>query len=213
MKRKVLTIMIIGALASCMVTACGKTEKTNLSTEEKEQILTEILEKEDEVRKEAEVPSDDDGMDTIKDASKKAHDLADEADKQAEDIKEQADKLKDDMVNDISGEMDLSGSWQDEVSKRATMDVKKNSDGSYDIVIHWGASATEAAIWEIHGTYDAASGMLYYENGKYGIYTFDENGGETVSEETTTKGSLMKEGDKLRWQDSKNSEDGLFVKE
>ena len=114
------------------------------------------------------------------------------------------------VLEDFTGDMDLSGSWDDEVSKRATMDITKNEDGSYDILVHWGGSATEAAIWKIHGEYNPTSGMLSYEDGIYAIHTFDDKGNETVSGEEKTKGAFMKEGDKLRWQDSKNAEDGLF---
>ena len=108
--------------------------------------------------------------------------------------------------------MDLTGSWQDEVSQRATMDVEKSETGTYHILIHWASGAKEASTWEISGTYDETSGMLSYENGNYTVHTWDENDNETISEEEVTKGTLMKEGDKLRWSDSKNEEDGLFVK-
>ena len=101
---------------------------------------------------------------------------------------------------------------ESEVSQRASMYAVKNEDGSYDIFVHWGGGAKETAIWEIHGTYDETSGMLSYEDGAYSIHTWDEDNTETVHDEETTKGAFMKEGDKLRWQDSKNSEDGLFVK-
>lgn len=107
----------------------------------------------------------------------------------------------------------LSGSWQDEVSQRASMDVTKNSDGSYDIMVHWGASAWESAIWEIHGTYDEASGTLSYQDGKYYVHAVDENDQETIYGEETTTGAFIREDGKLRWKDSKNSEEGLFVKE
>ena len=111
---------------------------------------------------------------------------------------------------------DLSGSWQDEISQRASMDVTRNDDGSYTFLVHWGSSATEASIWEITGAFDE-SGTLSYENGEYGVYTFDDSGSETVSDEETTQGSFTLENGKLRWQDSqvrKNgySESGLFVK-
>ena len=92
------------------------------------------------------------------------------------------------------------------------MDIVRNDDGSYDIRVHWGGSATETAIWEIHGTYDEKSGMLSYDDGEYSIHTWDENDNETISDEEKTSGSFMKEGDKLRWKDSKNTDDGLFVK-
>jgi predicted small lipoprotein YifL len=125
---------------------------------------------------------------------------------------EEADAKKDEFLADFTGEMDLTGSWQDEVSQRATMDVEKAETGTYHILIHWASGAKEASTWEISGTYDETSGMLSYENGNYTVHTWDENDKETISDEEVTKGTLMKEGDKLRWSDSKNEEDGLFVK-
>ena len=142
--------------------------------------------------------------------------LAEEAQETVEQAESEVQAVEDSIQNevlaDFTGKMDLAGSWQDEVSKRATMDVTANEDGSYDIVINWGGSATEKAVWQIHGTYDEVSGMLSYEDGKYTVHTWDEKNNETVSDEEITKGVLMKEGEKLRWQDSKNSEDGVFVK-
>ena len=91
-------------------------------------------------------------------------------------------------------------------------DSQAAETGTYHILIHWASGAKEASTWEISGTYDETSGMLSYENGNYTVHTWDENDKETVSEGEVTKGTLMKEGDKLRWSDSKNEEDGLFVK-
>ena len=125
---------------------------------------------------------------------------------------EEADAKKDEFLADFTGEMDLTGSWQDEVSQRATMDVEKAETGTYHILIHWASGAKEASTWEISGTYDETSGMLSYENGNYTVHTWDENDNETISEEEVTKGTLMKEGDKLRWSDSKNEDDCVFVK-
>ena len=125
---------------------------------------------------------------------------------------EEADAKKDEFLADFTGEMDLTGSGQDEVSQSATMDVEKAETGTYHILIHWASGAKEASTWEISGTYDETSGMLSYENGNYTVHTWDENDKETISDEEVTKGTLMKEGDKLRWSDSKNEEDGLFVK-
>ena len=125
---------------------------------------------------------------------------------------EETDAKKDEFLADFTGEMDLTGSWQDEVSQRATMDVEKSETGTYHILIHWASGAKEASTWEISGTYDETSGMLSYENGNYTVHTWDENDNETISDEEVTKGTLMKEGDKLRWSDSKIEEDGLFVK-
>lgn len=132
----------------------------------------------------------------------------------AEEAVEQADNgvqtAADNAAKD--SDTDLTGSWDDEISQRASMEITPNEDGSYDIRVHWGASANETAVWEIHGTYDPVSGMLSYEDGAYSIHTWDANNKETVSGEERTKGTFRKEGDKLRWSDSKNSEDGVFVK-
>jgi hypothetical protein len=125
---------------------------------------------------------------------------------------EEADAKKDEFLADFTGEMDLTGSWQDEVSQRATMDVEKAETGTYHILIHWASGAKEASTWEISGTYDETSGMLSYEDGHYSVHTWDDEDQETVSGEELTKGALMKEGDKLRWQDSEISEDAVFVK-
>ena len=130
----------------------------------------------------------------------------------AQDALEEADAVKEEVLDNVAGAMDLTGSWEDEISQRAHMDVTKNADGSYNIVVSWGSSASESSVWNIHGTYDETSGMLSYNNGAYSIHTWDEDGVETISGEETTKGAFMKEGDKLRWQDSKNSDSGLFSK-
>ena len=125
---------------------------------------------------------------------------------------EEADAAKEEFLQDFTGEMNLTGSWQDEISQRATMDVEKAETGTYHILIHWASGAKEASIWEISGTYDETAGMLSYENGNYSVHTWDDNDEETVSNEDVTEGSLMKEGEKLRWSDSRNSDDCLFVK-
>ena len=132
-----------------------------------------------------------------------AEEAAEQADNEVQTVTENAAKDSD---------MDLTGSWDDEISQRASMEVSPNDDGSYDIRVHWGGTANETSVWEIHGTYDPVSGMLGYEDGAYSIHTWDANNKETVSGEERTKGTFMKEGDKLRWSDSKNSEDGVFVK-
>ena len=144
-------------------------------------------------------------------AEQTAEQIAEEMDQKGEEVAQQADDLQNELLADFIGPMDLAGSWEDEISQRAGMDVTQNEDGSYDILVHWGGSATETAIWEIHGTYDEVSGMLTYEDGAYAVHTWDEKNNETISGEETTSGTFMKEGDKLRWSDSKNSDDGLFV--
>ena len=135
--------MAVSTLASC-----GKKEQP--SAQEQEQAAAEAAEQAEQAGNEAVA---------------QAEETENEAVAQAEEAE--------DVLQEFTGEMDLSGSWDDEVSQRASMDVTRNEDGSYNILVHWGGSATD---------------------------------------QETTKGSFMKEGDKLRWSDSKNSEDGIFVK-
>ena len=176
--------LIAGALVLSMLafTACGR---------EKEESFEEI-----------------DPEAVVEEAKQEVEETSEKTQKEVE----AADAMAEEFLSDFTDEMNLTGSWQDEVSQRATMDIEKALTGTYHILIHWASGAKETSIWEISGTYDETSGMLSYENGNYTVHTWDENDKETVSEGEVTKGTLMKEGDKLRWSDSKNEEDGLFVK-
>lgn len=192
---KIALIMTMAVMMAFSVTACGNRQNTDSGQQ---------------------VPNPEEVAEQTEDQEDQAQALAEEAQETVEQAESEVQAVEDSIQNevlaDFTGKMDLAGSWQDEVSKRATMDVTANEDGSYDIVINWGGSATEKAVWQIHGTYDEVSGMLSYEDGLYSIHTWDENDNETVSDEEVTKGAFMKEGEKLRWQDSRNSEDGVFVK-
>ena len=44
------------------------------------------------------------------------------------------------VLDEIAGPLDLSGSWEDEVSKRAVMSAARKKDGSYVITVSWGGS-------------------------------------------------------------------------
>lgn len=190
---KIVFIMTMAAMMAFSMTACGNKQNTDSGQQ---------------------VPNPEEVAGQNENEVQALTEEAQETIEQAEsEVQAVEDSIQNEVLSDFTGKMDLAGSWQDEISKRATMDVTANEDGSYDIVINWAGSATEKAVWQIHGTYDEVSGMLSYEDGQYSIHTWDENNNETVSDEEVTKGVLMKEGEKLRWQDSKNSEDGVFVKE
>ena len=190
---KIVFIMTMAAMMAFSMTACGNKQNTDSGQQ---------------VPNPEEVAGQNENE--VQALTEEAQETVEQAESEVQAVE---DSIQNEVLADFTGKMDLAGSWQDEVSKRATMDVTANEDGSYDIVINWAGSATEKAVWQIHGTYDEVSGMLSYEDGQYSIHTWDENNNETVSEEAVTKGVLMKEGEKLRWQDSKNSEDGVFVKE
>ena len=190
---KIVFIMTMAAMMAFSMTACGNKQNTDSGQQ---------------VPNPEEVAGQNENE--VQALTEEAQETVEQAESEVQAVE---DSIQNEVFSDFTGKMDLAGSWQDEISKRATMDVTANEDGSYDIVINWAGSATEKAVWQIHGTYDEVSGMLSYEDGQYSIHTWDENNNETVSDEEVTKGVLMKEGEKLRWQDSKNSEDGVFVKE
>lgn len=105
----------------------------------------------------------------------------------------------------------FAGSWQDEVSQRAVMDAAQ--EGNYvEIIVYWGGSATETASWEISGEFDPETGALIYEDARYTVAQWDEDGNETIVDEQTTCGSFTWEDGKLRWADELNAEEGLFEK-
>lgn len=174
------------AMSVSLLTACGQM-KGDMTSEELSQAVEEIEDTKEEVSEDIEEAKED-----ISEA--------------AEDISDAVDKASDDVTDDN----DISGSWQDDVSKRAMMDVQKQGDGSYNVVINWGGSAFETATWEFNGK--LIGGVIEYDDCHYGIYTYDEDGNVSVSDEQTTKGSLTLEGEHLRWKDSMNAEDGLFTK-
>ena len=158
---------------------------------------------------------------TSEEAQKIGSEAVSEADKlmgQVDDVVDSTDKIVEELdkenqiIDSISGDMDLSGSWKDLESKAASMTAVKNSDGSYDIRVTWAKDADEIAYWDIHGTYDSKAGMLTYEDGAYTLHTLDDDGNDTVSIEETTKGGFFKEDANLRWQDSQIEKDGLFEK-
>lgn len=193
-----------------MLSACGSNVTTELS-EQTDQIASEASSEADKLQEEASEAADT-AADKVSEAYDKANEAADQASEAAEQAMNEADQLLKEFQESAVEDVDLSGSWQDEISQRASMDVTKNDDGSYDILVHWGGSAFETAIWEIHGTYDGAAGELLYNDGKYSIHTFDEDGTETISSEETTNGGFIMEDGKLRWKDSMNDSEGLFTK-
>jgi len=112
---------------------------------------------------------------------------------------------------DEASEYAFAGTWQDEVSQCASMDATQDGD-HVEILVHWGGSATEAASWEISGDYDPETGALAYEDARFTVTEWDDDGNDTVIEEKTSNGMFVWEGDKLRWTDSLNESEGLFVK-
>ncbi len=111
---------------------------------------------------------------------------------------------------------DFTGSYQDKVSQRATMQIT-GSAADYTVKIHWGGSASEASEWTFHGTFDT-DGILRYTNGVKAVTKVDEGSGTSniTTEYSDGSGKLVSssDGTSLYWIDDKAHEDNgaTFVK-
>lgn len=188
MKKKILTVFLTAVTAAAL-TACGGSSKP---AAEKLPETGEMTEEEQDAM---------------------GRELEEQTDQMVDDLLSNALDMENGFLDEFSGEMDLEGSWEDETSRRAMMDISMNEDGSCTAIIYWGGSAFETAVWEITGTYDPASGSLSYDSARHYCHVAKEDGTDEEVDETTTDGVLSKEGDKLLWQDSANGyEDHFFVK-
>ena len=191
---KLVTVTACMILGMSLFTACGGKD---MSAEEAGAVVSEVKEDLDDAKEDIE-----DAKEDVKEAKEEVKENLKEAEKEVSEAEKE--------VTGDTEAVDISGSWRDGVSSRAGMEATKNDDGSFDIIIHWGGSVSEAAEWVIHGTFDSATGTLTYDNGSYAIHTYDEDGNDTVSDEETTTGTFVIDGDKVKWQDSKASSECLF---
>ncbi len=133
--------------------------------------------------------------------------------------KKSEEEVKEDVLESVVPPegFELEGSWQDENSQRAMMDIKKTgAKDEYEVLISWGSSATESTSWQFTGTFDREGGFLYYKNCVKTNLTFDENDKETAKTEYKDgEGAISYLNGKLKWQDKKEDagKDCLFVKE
>ena len=98
----------------------------------------------------------------------------------------------------------LEGTWVDETSQRASMEITAGDNGQYDVEISWGSSATESTVWTFGGEFNREEGFLYYKSGRKIIETTDEEG--NTSEEVKYEdgsGALVFEDGAMLWQDDK----------
>ena len=111
----------------------------------------------------------------------------------------------------------LEGSWSDENSQRAVMDITKGKgEDEYEVLISWANGAAEKISWQFSGTFDREGGFLSYEDCVKTVHTFDENDNETtMTEYENGKGAISYLDGKLRWEDKQENigEDCRFVKD
>ena len=95
------------------------------------------------------------------------------------------------------------GSWFEEIAGRGSMEISPSGDGKYYVEVSWSSSAAEMSVWNFTAILDGASGDLVYDDGSYQSLLFDENGGETVTEEKSVSGVIhLVEENKLEWTDN-----------
>ncbi|MBQ1389639.1 MAG: hypothetical protein IIY78_08430 [Clostridia bacterium] len=76
-----------------------------------------------------------------------------------------------------------AGSYYEQSAGRATMDVTRNSDGTYSVEVAWPSSANETNYWNFSGSFDGKGNLKYTNCRKTtaavnadGSYTYDSCG-------------------------------------
>ena len=98
---------------------------------------------------------------------------------------------------DYSKESDLSGTYNDSVSKRARANVDDSGETA-DVVVSWSSSADEGSVWRM--TCKKEGNRLVYTDCEKTTYSLDDSGDDvSVVEFTDGKGYFTVSGDKLLW--------------
>ena len=186
--RKKEIVTMLASLAVCLMAAgCGKTGADTASKETASSQSVEVTQTAEETPVET---------------------------KPAEETVEEQPEGEVDVVLD-DGVDKYEGSWFEEIAGRGSMDISPSGDGKYYVQVSWASSAAELSSWEFTAIYDSATGDLVYDDGSYQSILFDENGGETVTEEKSVSGVIhLVEENKLEWTDDAFgvTEPSVFVK-
>ena len=98
---------------------------------------------------------------------------------------------------DYSKESDLSGTYNDSVSKRARANVDDSGETA-DVVVSWSSSVDEGSVWRM--TCKKEGNRLVYTDCEKTTYSLDDSGDDvSVVEFTDGKGYFTVSGDKLLW--------------
>lgn len=110
---------------------------------------------------------------------------------------------------------DLAGVWADKISGRCLIEIAKSeTEGVYDVMIHWGSSAFESYNWTM--TAVAGDGPeLIYEDAKLIdlLFTSEEESTETVKYENGKGSFILLSTYELIWNDETEhtADDILFI--
>ena len=118
-------------------------------------------------------------------------------------------------VVDDSGEegvVDFTGRYTEPVTGRCLIEITKESEDSYTIVVNWSNSASDESVWAITGaTYGESGDELVYTDALYYHRTYDEDGGyedEDIYDNGTGR-FYMTEGGMLGWESDNTEDDGI----
>lgn len=107
----------------------------------------------------------------------------------------------------IKNDIKLTGTWDDRISQRATMEVRGGKDQKYQIHVHWGSTAFESEDWTMTGTFNDSTGELTYKNCTRKTITLEGEGPETETVKYTDgTGKFLYKNGELNWQ-ADNDED------
>ena len=118
-------------------------------------------------------------------------------------------------VVDDSGEegvVDFTGRYTEPDFGRCLIEISKESEDSYTIVVNWSNSASDESVWAITGaTYGESGDELVYTDALYYHRTYDEDGGyedEDIYDNGTGR-FYMTEGGMLGWESDNTEDDGI----
>jgi len=163
-KRFLATTLSTALIAEIIFTGCGDTNEATTEATTATTVATEATTESTEATTEA--------------ATEAAIETATEATTEAT----TADTGSVGVAHEDDNSTDLGfyeGNYNDTYSGRAYATVEKNDDDTLHIIVHWGASATEYAQWEMNATVDNGT-LVYSDSKKTNCTTADDEAGETV---------------------------------
>jgi len=116
------------------------------------------------------------------------------------------EKKPEEVVVEVPKE--ATGYFYEKVAGRGILNIANvKKDGSTDIVLDWGSSASETAHWEMLGKYNPKNSSFEYTDGKYAIRTYDASGKYTESViYEDGSGSFEFKDNSIIWHNNKNDE-------
>lgn len=117
--------------------------------------------------------------------------------------------------NEYSFDDIKEGSWMDEWSQRAGLNIQKTGLNTAKVTVQWSSSYRETSEWVFNCKWDSNTGILTYENGKSWECYYDDNTNNLYKELEYDDGSgyFYLDSGYLYWVDEKDNvgEDCYFI--